>query len=270
MTVLAVGGCSYSDYTQVDKVYGEYCAEELGLEYKHYARGGSSIPRMFYALTKAIENNELKRGDVVVLQYTDPHRKLIPEPFPPVTKPGCTEGGPGQVEVWQTPYGEAYTTDYKTHSWQWQPNNTAKTIHRELEKAFNNEFETDYAMALNMMFIGLAETKGIEIVPFECRFIDHVVWEGKQVTKDDVAGPIRDRLPPNLQNRLFRELDFLRVGNEENPTPTDIGFNNIQQNNKSEKFKGPYDGSHLSILGHETIGRELAAHIKRHKVLDSI
>ena len=270
MPVLAVGGCSYSDYTQVDKVYGEYCAEILGLEYKHYARGGSSIPRMFYALTKAIENNEIKRGDIVVLQYTDPHRKLIPEPLPPETHDGCIAGAPGQVEVWQTPYGEGYTTDYKSHSWEWQPNSRAKAIHRELEQAFNNEFETDYAMTLNTMFIGLAESKGIEVVPIECRFVEHIYWEGKEVSKDDVAGPIRNRLPPKLQNRMFRELDFIRVGDDKNPSPTDLGFANIQHNIRSEPIQGPYDGSHLSTLGHKTIGEELAGHIKRHKVLDSI
>lgn len=270
MSVLAVGGCSYSDYTQVKKVYGEHCAEILGMEYKHYARGGSSISRMFYALTRAIENNELKRGDVVVLQYTDPHRKLIPEPFPPNVAPGCTQGAPGQVEVWQTPYGEAYTTDYKTHSWEWQPNNNAKAIHRELENAFNNEFETDYAMSLNTMFIGLAESKGIEIVPFECRFIEYVRFPEREISKNDIAGPLRNRLPHKLQTRVFRELDFVRIGNPDNPASTDIGFSNIQHDSNDEPIQGEYDGSHLNAFGHATIGQELASHIIRHKVLDSI
>ena len=144
MTKLAVGGCSYSDYTGVDNVYGEYCAERLGLEYKHYARGGSGSQRMYYALTKAIENKELGPGDVIVLQYTDPHRKLLPEPLPPVILPGSTDGQPGQIETWETPYGKAYTSDYKSHSWQWQPNETTKSVHRALENCFNNEFETDY------------------------------------------------------------------------------------------------------------------------------
>ena len=177
---------------------------------------------------------------------------------------------PGQVEVWQTPYGEAYTTDYKTHSWEWQPNNNAKAIHRELENAFNNEFETDYAMSLNTMFIGLAESKGIEIVPFECRFIEYVRFPEREISKNDIAGPLRNRLPHKLQTRVFRELDFVRIGNPDNPASTDIGFSNIQHDSNDEPIQGEYDGSHLNAFGHATIGQELASHIIRHKVLDSI
>lgn len=269
MPVLAVGGCSYSDYTQVDKVYGEFCAEQLGFEYKHYARGGSGNQRMFYILTRAIQSGELGRGDIVVLQYTDPHRKLLPEPFK-----RSAERGPGQTEEWQTPYGEGYTTDYKSGSWQYQNEPQTVAAHKALnEFCFNNEFETDYMMVLNSMFEAFARQHGVEIVPFECRFTEFIEYkanEGK-LSSDDVAGPIRSRLAPYLQNRMFRELDFVRVGNEDAPQDTDLGMHIEHAVVDGERVdREAYDGSHLSVKGHQLIGTELAAHIKRHKILDTI
>jgi hypothetical protein len=269
MPVLAVGGCSYSDYTNVDKVYGEFCAEQLGFEYKHYARGGSGNQRMFYILTRAIQSGEIGKGDIVVLQYTDPHRKLLPEPFK-----RSAENGPGQTEVWDTPYGEGYTTDYKEGSWQYQNEPQTVAAHKALnEFCINNEFETDYVMVLNSMFEAFAKQHGVEIVPFYCRFVEYIEYKSiaGQLSPSDMAGPIRSRLAPYLQNRMFCELDFVRVGNIDEQQDTDLGMHTEHDVVDGERVeREAYDGSHLSVKGHQLIGTELAAHIKRHKVLDSI
>lgn len=123
------------------------------------------------------------------------------------------------------------------------------------------------------MFEAFAKQHGVEIVPFECRFTEFIEYkanEGK-LGSDDVAGPIRSRLAPYLQNRMFRELDFVRVGNVDAPQDTELGMQIVYDvvDGKRVEYK-EYDGSHLSVKGHQLIGTELAAHIKRHKILDTV
>ena len=44
---LCVAGCSFSDYTKVDKVWGEYLAEKLDVDYLHEGAGCGSNWRIW-------------------------------------------------------------------------------------------------------------------------------------------------------------------------------------------------------------------------------
>jgi len=70
MNKLVVAGCSVSDYTFVDKVWGEYVAKHLELEYMHLAAGGGSNSRMWRLLTTHIRNGTITSDDTVLVQYT--------------------------------------------------------------------------------------------------------------------------------------------------------------------------------------------------------
>tara|TARA_B110000977_G_scaffold133953_1_gene170572 strand:- start:5124 stop:5792 length:669 start_codon:yes stop_codon:yes gene_type:complete len=70
MSKLIVAGCSVSDYTEVDRVWGDYLAEHLGLEYKHLAAQCGSNDRLFRLLTNDIRNNIIEPDDIVMVQYT--------------------------------------------------------------------------------------------------------------------------------------------------------------------------------------------------------
>ena len=85
MKKLVVAGCSVSDYTKVDKVWGEYVAKHLELEYMHLAVGCGSNSRMWRYLTTHIRNGTITSDDTVLVQYTTLERTefwsaLIDEP----------------------------------------------------------------------------------------------------------------------------------------------------------------------------------------------
>ena len=70
MNKLVVAGCSVSDYTFVDKVWGEYVAKHLELEYMHLAAGCGSNSRIWRHLTTHIRNGTITSDDTVFVQYT--------------------------------------------------------------------------------------------------------------------------------------------------------------------------------------------------------
>ena len=74
MTRLVVAGCSVSDYTEVNKVWGEYLAEQLSYEYLHLAAGCGSNYRMWRLLVSHIVDNKITADDTVIVQYTTPER----------------------------------------------------------------------------------------------------------------------------------------------------------------------------------------------------
>ena len=59
MTRLVVAGCSVSDYTEVDKPWGEYLSEQLSCEYLHLAAGSGSNYRMWRLLVSHIVDNKI-------------------------------------------------------------------------------------------------------------------------------------------------------------------------------------------------------------------
>ena len=67
MANLLVAGCSVSDYTQVDKVWGEYLAEDLGLNYIHEGAGCGSNWRMWRVIVDAVKTKQITPNDIVIL-----------------------------------------------------------------------------------------------------------------------------------------------------------------------------------------------------------
>ena len=71
---LIVGGCSVSDRTEVDECYGEILARDIGVDYIHYGAGCGSNYRMWRKITKDIIDGNITKGDIVIIQYTQPWR----------------------------------------------------------------------------------------------------------------------------------------------------------------------------------------------------
>ena len=74
MKKLVVAGCSVSDYTKVDKVWGEIVAELIDYEYLHEAAGCGSNQRIWRRLTSHILDGTITRDDTVIVQYTGVER----------------------------------------------------------------------------------------------------------------------------------------------------------------------------------------------------
>jgi hypothetical protein len=74
---VVVGGCSMSDYTgaEVERVYGEILAENIGADYIHHGAGCGSNYRTWRNITNLVMNNEITEDDLILVQYTDPTRQ---------------------------------------------------------------------------------------------------------------------------------------------------------------------------------------------------
>ena len=72
---ICVAGCSFSDYTKVDKVYGEYLAEKLGYDYLHEGAGCGSNWRIWRQVYKNIRDHHLTSNDILIVQYTITERQ---------------------------------------------------------------------------------------------------------------------------------------------------------------------------------------------------
>ena len=93
MTRLVVAGCSVSDYTEVDKPWGEYLSEQLSCEYLHLAAGSGSNYRMWRLLVSHIVDNKITADDTVIVQYTTPERNEFWSPRPRLGDDHIPSGG---------------------------------------------------------------------------------------------------------------------------------------------------------------------------------
>lgn len=71
MKKLFVAGCSFSDYTGVDHVYGEFLATTLNYEYIHEGAGCGSNWRIWRTITNHVLSGNLTSDDLLIIQYTD-------------------------------------------------------------------------------------------------------------------------------------------------------------------------------------------------------
>ena len=72
---LFVGGCSVSDYSQVNYVYGELLAKKIDCEYIHEASSCGSNWRIWRKIINHIMSGNLTSNDLLIIQYTTLERK---------------------------------------------------------------------------------------------------------------------------------------------------------------------------------------------------
>jgi hypothetical protein len=264
MANLAVVGCSFSDRTKVEKSYGDYLSEMVDYNYIHLARGAGSNIRSVYKAATSILEGTLGSGDVLLFQFTDPHRKIISS-HKPMSEQNRING---RIEEHDTPYGKGYTSDYKAESWTWQGDKELvlagnKSLHKLMEQvAVNNEFETDYTLIQFKLLEALCMQHNVNIVPVMTRYIGyHEYNEDHTFTPSDIVADISQRFHPDVKNKTFYEWDFIRVGGIDNPCVLDYGF--------SPEEKNEYDNSHLSKEGHIYLAQCLKKHLLGHKLLDT-
>lgn len=72
---VCIAGCSFSDYTHVDKVWGEYLTEKMNCEYIHEAAGCGSNYRIWRTVMGHILEGRLTSKDLLIVQYTSLDRR---------------------------------------------------------------------------------------------------------------------------------------------------------------------------------------------------
>ena len=72
---LIVGGCSFSSYTEVDKNYGTYLSELLGIKnIDGYNAGCGSNDRIWRTILTGIREGTITSSDLLIIQYTTVER----------------------------------------------------------------------------------------------------------------------------------------------------------------------------------------------------
>jgi hypothetical protein len=155
MTRLVVAGCSVSDYTQVDKVWGEYLAEQLSYEYLHLAAGCGSNYRMWRLLVSHVVDNKITADDTVIVQYTSPERNEFWSPRHRVN---------GQVVDDHIPSGGSIVRiKYDTYT---QCDGAERKFAKLWPRFINIEFELEKFRVNHMMFQCLMKEYGIKNLYF--------------------------------------------------------------------------------------------------------
>lgn len=184
MKKLFVAGCSVSDYTKVDKVYGEYLAEALQYEYVHEAAGCGSNFRMWRRITGHIMNGNLTSDDLLVIQYTGFERREI-------WSRHLASLFVAPKQVIREPYDDGEITRFKVDSYTWQNSKSEILVHKMfqnncLNAAFDKEiFDTQHLMFqcllkeynIQTIFLGAYVPELKLMPPFDQNFVGcHEIW----------------------------------------------------------------------------------------------
>lgn len=248
---LVVTGCSLSDRTRVPRCYGDYLSEILGLEYLHLAKGATSNDRIWRVLTKHILDGVITSDDIVVVQYTDIHRREFPSYghnyenfYVPETS---TYHGP--IEKFQSSYQEDqiyFVSHYKADSRLWQANECDEEVHTVYQKNCSvEEFDIDYFYTRHVQFEAFCELHNIKLVIFWCRYT------GKY-DKDIIV-------------KIYGHKNLLLEG---------LYWDQLDQKQRDDFVLG-YDGgdpthwdnSHFNDAGHRFTAERLAEHIRSKNLL---
>ena len=132
---ICVAGCSFSDYTKVDKVYGEYLAEKLGYDYLHEGAGCGSNWRIWRQVYKNIRDQHLTPNDILIVQYTITERQEFYSRFD-------LEHKVDDKQHLREKFGDGNIIRYKTDAYTWQNN---KEEQKFMELYQLNHADPDFA-----------------------------------------------------------------------------------------------------------------------------
>jgi hypothetical protein len=228
MPKLFVAGCSFSDFTKVKKVYGQYLAEKLNYDYVHEGAGCGSNWRMWRVLTHHILSGNLTPDDLLIVQYSDIHRA---EFWTSIRQPDFAFDPQKVDHIIHERYKTGGTvTRFKMFSHEWQHNALEKQFHNMYENHFlSDDFEIERFVAHNHMFQCMLKEHNITPV-----FIKTFRYRRDQ-----------DSFLPEFEPFVFHEEHY---GNREELN-LDLAEN---------------DPAHLSAYGHKVYADLLFDHV--HKV----
>ena len=225
MKKLFVAGGSFSDYTRVDKVYGEFLAEKLGYEYIHEGAGCGSNWRIWRTITNHIMTGNLTSDDLLIVQYTGREREEFWTDFPQPDRaflPNTTE----HLTIIDKCNNGGVLIRFKANAGSWQWNDEEVNFFNKYEKYFVNvHFENERFRAHNFMFQHMLLSNNIKTI-FVCG----------------------SRVPPLLEKELLPEFrkssyNMLSIDPAHNLAPDDV--------------------SHMNQLGHEVFAGWLYDHINK-------
>lgn len=241
---VAVTGCSFSDYTGVEHVYGETLAYHLNAEYVHLASGCGSNDRSFRRIVESVEDNTLTKDDVVIIQLTNPERKEIISKYFSYSKIGkqkfeflnneiiSTNAIPvyEKVKAYDAKLGDVdiVFNKYKHKSHVWQVNGTDKQIHKFYEDNISDPIaDTFYTWWKIQALVGYLQQNQIKFsVMYSERYINIHDYKKSFVEDRDLH---LEKLFPTLNDEMY--------------------------------WCTPEDSHHMNEEGHKKLGYLIATHL---------
>ena len=197
---LFVAGCSVSDYTLVDEVYGEMLAEKLNFDYVHEAAGCGSNWRMWRKITNHIKRGNLTENDLLIVQYTTNERKEVWT----VEEADWFNGNINLREKYET---GGNIIRFKAKSYQWQTIKKEKLFLKVYEENFLNEdFENEVFETQNLMFQNLLKSYNIPVVFFNFKVGSPFI--------QDLGTKVVDILEISEDAGFFLENDLFHLNTE--------------------------------------------------------
>ena len=158
---LFVAGCSVSDYTLVDEVYGEILAKKLDYDYVHEGAGCGSNWRIWRKIINYIINGELTKNDLLVIQYTTNERRE----FWAMNERDYING---KINIRERYENGGDIIRFKAGSHNWQTIREERILFKLYEEKFlNPDFENNVFHTQNFMFQNLLKTYNIPVVFFD-------------------------------------------------------------------------------------------------------
>ena len=225
MSKLIVAGCSVSDYTEVDRVWGDYLAEHLGLEYKHLAAACGSNDRSFRLLTNDIRNNVIKSDDIVIVQYTTTERTEFWSSIPPL------EADHSEIDF-RDPYAGGSIIKFKIGSHETFKGTDAKFT-KLYERFINQNFELDKFINNHISFQCLAKEYNIHNLYFVK--VGEYGWD--EITHGNIP------LIPKYKDNFLNYRDLL----------------------EEQKWRLAFDNLHLNDQGHKELASRVFARLNSNK-----
>lgn len=246
---LVVSGCSFSDYTEVKNVWGNYTANNLDIDYLHLAGGIGGNSRSLRIITQKIIKGEITANDIVLIQVTEPIRTELPSPTLEITEQG--KAYRQRVEVDDTYENQILHYDYlhdntsivtrwKMDSSQWQGTDADVRLHEEYQRNVSDAFGKEITVNSLYQLYALCTMYGINFV---------ILW-GPLCNEKYFKQYWREN---GITVEFPYELDFFKIW--------EPGKNYYDEDNYKYRLS-PTDITHLSELGHETFGKAVSTSLK--------
>lgn len=176
---VVVAGCSVSDYTHVDKVYGEMYSKKIKARYLHEGAGCGSNYRMWRKLGHHIMSGNVTKDDIVILQPTQLARR---EYYSPFTAGGeHLHGSNGKSLLNETYNSEGSIVRYKpnAHTDVLSAHPIEKKFSELRDNFFDPDFEAETFRNQMNMFQALCSCKDINLWIIDVGYVNNIqdcIW----------------------------------------------------------------------------------------------
>lgn len=162
---LLVAGCSVSDYTHVDKVWGQYLAEKLDREYIHEGSGCGSNWRMWRKIFNHVNQNSISKDDIVIVQYTELIRREFWSPYQKQSRTLYGSNGKSFIVEKYNDSGSIIKFKMDAHKFS-DHTSDEKKFFKLYTRFIDQEFELEQFFMMHNMFQGFMKDKGFKNLYF--------------------------------------------------------------------------------------------------------